>query len=97
MATAFISSGNRFSYFYAISIGLATINVVLLIFAFRFKYRVEEHPEPGSLTATELTRLDEHAARPTPGVGDPAENSSSALKQTLTNKYMWLFSVFILL
>lgn len=109
-ATAFASSGNRFSYFYAISIGLALINVLTLIVAFRFNYRVEEHTELVSVAGFELTELGQDTTMGTPvdsyaGLVKAAPNNSdqvqpertsSALKETLSNKYMWLFSLFIL-
>ena len=41
-ATAFASSGIRFSFFYALSIGLAALNVGILLVAFRFNYRIPE-------------------------------------------------------
>ncbi|KAI5477257.1 MFS efflux transporter [Pseudohyphozyma bogoriensis] len=41
-ATAYASSGKKFSYFWAISIGLAALSVLSLLVAFRFNYRIEE-------------------------------------------------------
>ncbi|GAA6017721.1 hypothetical protein JCM10207_000475 [Rhodosporidiobolus poonsookiae] len=40
-ATAFVSTGRQFSHFYAISLGLSVLNIVMLLYAFRFNYRVD--------------------------------------------------------
>ncbi|SCV73590.1 BQ2448_7516 [Microbotryum intermedium] len=39
-ATAFASSGVRFSYFYSVSIGVASLNAAVLLYAFKFSYRI---------------------------------------------------------
>ncbi|KDE07771.1 hypothetical protein MVLG_02041 [Microbotryum lychnidis-dioicae p1A1 Lamole] len=39
-ATAFASSGIRFSYFYSVSIGVASLNAAILLYAFKFSYRI---------------------------------------------------------
>jgi fucose permease len=47
-ATAFASSGIKFSYFYCLSIGLAFVNVAVLAWAFKFSYRIpQDEPAPG--------------------------------------------------
>ncbi|GAA5827386.1 hypothetical protein JCM11251_003789 [Rhodosporidiobolus azoricus] len=41
-ATAFASSGILFARFYSISLGIAVVNIGILLYAFRFSYRVDD-------------------------------------------------------
>ncbi|SCZ95104.1 BZ3500_MvSof-1268-A1-R1_Chr11-3g03605 [Microbotryum saponariae] len=50
-ATAFASSGIRFSYFYSVSIGVASLNAAILLYAFKFSYRIPK-VQPAPLTTT---------------------------------------------
>ncbi|KAM0791850.1 hypothetical protein ACM66B_004107 [Microbotryomycetes sp. NB124-2] len=48
-ATAFASSGLLFAHFYAISLAIAAMNTVLLIYAFKFNYKIDTvEPAPAS-------------------------------------------------
>lgn len=44
-ATAFASSGLQFSHFYGLSLALSVLNLIVLLNAFRFSYRIP-HVEP---------------------------------------------------
>ncbi|GAA6010038.1 hypothetical protein JCM10207_007529 [Rhodosporidiobolus poonsookiae] len=48
-ATAFASSGILFSRFYSISLGIAVINVVILLYAFKFSYRMDPDAADGTV------------------------------------------------
>lgn len=50
-ATAFASSGIKFSYFYSLSVGLALVNVGVLLWGFRFSYRMPQDEEGGEVGA----------------------------------------------
>ncbi|GAA5875339.1 hypothetical protein JCM8547_003208 [Rhodosporidiobolus lusitaniae] len=45
-ATAFASSGILFARFYSISAGIAVINTLLLLYGFKFKYRLDTPEDP---------------------------------------------------
>ncbi|KAK4046948.1 hypothetical protein OIV83_005739 [Microbotryomycetes sp. JL201] len=48
-ATAFASSGLLFAHFYGISLAIASVNTVLLLYAFKFKYTIDTvEPAPAS-------------------------------------------------
>ncbi|GAA5889573.1 hypothetical protein JCM6882_007072 [Rhodosporidiobolus microsporus] len=54
-ATAFASSGILFARFYSISFGIAVVNIGILLYAFRFSYRVDEsEPLAGTIEAPGL-------------------------------------------
>lgn len=99
-ATAFASSGIRFSYFYALSIGLSSVNAAVLLKAFRFNYRVVDHEdqevememeEVGSGKLEEVEREGERVV----GLGGTEKKRRGKLEQTLRNKSMWICSLFI--
>lgn len=96
-ATAFASAGIRFSYFYGISVGLSLVNLATLLWAFQFSYRVAEEGDTSAPSTLELEmtkRGDDGAA---PGALESEVRPVRGLMhQTLTNRTMWIFSIFIL-
>ncbi|KAK4048968.1 hypothetical protein OIO90_005603 [Microbotryomycetes sp. JL221] len=57
-ATAFASSGLLFAHFYAISLAIASLNTAVLLYAFKFKYRIDI-VEPAPMTDIEASSGDE--------------------------------------
>ncbi|GAA5867978.1 hypothetical protein JCM1840_003639 [Sporobolomyces johnsonii] len=57
-ATAFASSGRQFSHFWAISVAIACLNVVILIWAFRFNYVVDTSEPIATGEAPGLSPID---------------------------------------
>jgi len=109
-ATAFASAGIRFSFFYSISIGLAFINVLTLLYAFRFSYRIADEnlsAPPAQIAAAEEIEMERVRSREEEGeiktttsvVEGPAMTRGKErglLVQTLRNRLMWTFAMFIL-
>lgn len=102
IATAFVSSGIRFSYFYATSIVLSCINAVVLLAAFRFNYRVEEVEEEG--VEMEMERIPGELESGETITGERREKvvekaglerkERGKLELTLRSKHMWLCAIF---
>jgi len=53
-ATAFASSGIKFSYFYCLSIALAFVNVAILLWGFKFSYRIPQDDADPSEQANDI-------------------------------------------
>ncbi|KAM0749956.1 MFS general substrate transporter [Meredithblackwellia eburnea MCA 4105] len=106
-ATAFASAGIRFSYFYSISVGLATLSTLVLLWAFKFNYTVDydagtdKTVENGDIALQEIqgaAQAESHSTFPISSTAQPGETKKkSVLEETLSNWTVWIFSVFILL
>lgn len=102
-ATAFASNGIRFTYFYAISLGLALVNLAVLLNAFRFNYRIlDVEPSPDSGSDEEAIEMgavgDSKSAIGQPPVAAPAvlpKKSNGRFIETLKNRSVVLWMVFI--
>ncbi|GAA5863598.1 hypothetical protein JCM8547_003661, partial [Rhodosporidiobolus lusitaniae] len=61
-ATAFTSAGILFSRFYAVSLGLGVLNICVLLYAFRFSFRIDftepTSQQPAPVAAGEAVELD---------------------------------------
>lgn len=111
-ATAFASSGIRFTFFYAISLGLSIVNVGVLLNAFRFSYRIEviepAPKDPGSGDEMELQDMasatqgekDEVSSTTVPRArsteASKTKTQKNSLHTALTSRTVWVCAVFIL-
>ncbi|KAM0749955.1 MFS general substrate transporter [Meredithblackwellia eburnea MCA 4105] len=101
-ATAFVSHGVLFARFYAISLGLAIIATLILLWGFKFSYRIpeieREDAAGGDLKKMEMegTLAADVGATGARVDADDQGRVQSLLKETLTDKTTWLFSLFIL-
>ena len=93
-ATAFASSGIRFSYFYIISISLALLNIAILLAAFKFDYRIDDETHVSAATADEI-EMDVKGEEAEAQIAQPKKQRGK-LQQTLSSKLVWLFSIFTL-
>lgn len=91
-ATAFASSGIRFSYFYAISISLALFNIAILLVAFKFDYRIDDGTHVSAATAEEI----EMDVKGEDAQVEQPKKERGKLQQTLSSRLVWLFSIFTL-
>lgn len=107
-ATAFASAGHKFSFFYIVSIGLALVNVAVLLYAFRFSYRMDEQVAPAltkepqtlrnSEVDIELRDLQESDGATTPSSQAPLiQDKRTILHQTLTNRTVLMAAGFSML
>ncbi|KAI5481056.1 MFS efflux transporter [Pseudohyphozyma bogoriensis] len=100
--TGWASAGHKFSYFYAVSLGLSCLNVAICLGAFRFNYRIEDtHAElDGQKAGHEDVELDEvSGGRVTGSEGGVVEKQGrerGALETVLRMRIMWVFCLFIL-
>ena len=87
MATALVSNHHRWSTYYFIPLGIALLNLVFALWAFR-TYELDLPPPPAPL----LSSPSSSSSRPNPPA--PASKRAS-LKQALSNKTTLLGAVFI--
>ncbi|KAL8291864.1 hypothetical protein RQP46_002122 [Phenoliferia psychrophenolica] len=93
-ATAFVSAGIKFSYFYSISICLATVNLGMVLGAFKFNYRVDDAVAANPIELASATSEGGVEAEVNNGT---EEKAKGLLTQTFSNSTMWIFSLFIFL
>ncbi|GAA6017724.1 hypothetical protein JCM10207_000476 [Rhodosporidiobolus poonsookiae] len=86
-ATAFASSGRQFSHFYSISLGLSVLNILMLLYAFRFNYRVDVSDPPKPTKPITTSRTSEGAGTDNfelrdlePAQADDGKTASMALQ-----------------
>ena len=94
-ATAFVSAGLKFSLFYGISLGLALVNLGVVLSAFRFSYRVDDAVVPTielTTTGTEGPEGEEHER----DIGTQG-GERSLFSQTFSSQTVWTFALFIFL
>ncbi|KAM0750441.1 MFS general substrate transporter [Meredithblackwellia eburnea MCA 4105] len=88
-ATAFVSAGHKFSYFYAISTGIIVSNLLFVLYAFKFSYREATVPADIEL---QPARLGEEPVCPrTDG------SEKNIFVQTMSSRVVWIFSAFALI
>ncbi|KAK9900205.1 MFS general substrate transporter [Cystobasidium minutum MCA 4210] len=105
VATLFVSAGIKFSYFFAVSLGFAAINVTILLCTFRLKRDAiteEEHElvervaEDASRDAT--STVENGGRLNTSTSGSPGKKTGQAgMKEVLQNKTVWVISFFLML
>ncbi|GAA6037608.1 hypothetical protein JCM8097_006138 [Rhodosporidiobolus ruineniae] len=94
-ATAFVNSGILFARFYAVSLGVGVLNVLCLLYAFKFSY-VIKYSTPVAEAAQVETAL-EHGAVPAEMVEAKKSWRESQLWQVIGNRTMIFTLIFICL
>lgn len=105
-ATAFVSEGVRFSYFFSVSLGLACLNIVSLFLTFwgdpehgPLKGRTYAIPLPSETASIELTtpegrELQESQESARQG-NDVVMSTGERNKAMLKSKIVWLVALFL--
>lgn len=101
-ATAFVSKGVQFSYFYSVSLALAVTNTISLFFAF---WRDPEHgalqgrtfavPLQSETASIELSTPAEVSNSPDAAVVAERMSTSERNKAMLKSKIVWLVGLFL--
>lgn len=98
-ATGFVSAGRNFHHFYAISLALAFVNVVILLAGFKFKWRLED-----AVTDEANDDRREEIEMGAVGAGQDAKavnaekgkaNDQVIFKRAMTTPTVWIFSAII--
>ena len=102
MSTLFVTSGIRFSYFFAVSLSVAAINMTILLLSFRLERNAEPSDSPSANQEPAQEMLPPTAQAPTVDTEDSAGTSqpkseSNGLVQALRFRTSWIVAVFLCL
>lgn len=102
VSTLFVTSGIRFSYFFAVSLSVAAINMTILLLSFRLERNAEPSDSPSANQEPAQEMLPPSASAPTVDTEDSAGTSqpkpeSNGLVQALRFRTSWIVAVFLCL